>query len=979
MIKSEAKTLARVNFPDDLSADVFISKYALKNPTTDEYEEFSLEDMIKRLSGAMVKIETKYNRKKMFKSDKNPTVADYNFLLHHFLFGGRTLYALGNEYDKNKSSFSNCYVIPIKSDSVEGIMECATEMAKTYRGGGGVGIDISVLRSDGMKVNNGSKTTSGSVSFIDLFSKITGVIGQNGRRGALMVTLDIKHPDIVNFIKLKGGDDLNVAQNCNMSVKISDDFMTHVVNGELDAEWNTSFTSNNETFVKTFKVGEIWDLLVQSAWNRAEPGLLYWDKIVSGDPSNIIPEFKSNCVNPCVTGDTWIDTDCGKKQVKDLIGKKFNAIVNGKSYECKSDGFFHTGYKEVIKLKFKSGIELKCTPDHLIQVYNAEYMTYMWCEAKDLLFTDGMMMGFSVVLNGKDENGYIRCDDVMSIENLESDDVYDCTIDDIHRFSANGIIVHNCGEISLESYGACNLGSINLVTMVNNMFVKPEFDYELFKRIIKLSVRALDLIIDENMNRQPLEQQKITMGLGRRIGLGFTGYADMLSMMNHTYGSQQALKFTDEILSFFHKEVLIAEVDLAIEKGAFPKWYEIDNQTKNKYCEHPYFDILPTEYKPKLRKHGVRNISFTTVAPNGSLSIIMGNITSGIEPIFLREYSRRVLAGGSEESYVVYHPLYRQWLNLFSNNVNYQQQCLLQCYLDGKEFSQPSKLWLDENYSELTKSDEYKDLTSDEIQSLTEVTKKYMTKKLFVQSDELNYTQRIETQSVIQNHISHSISSTINLPSNTPNQTISDIFAMSYKLNLKGVTVYRDGCRGNILSKIESDDVEYDPIPKVDIKDEYESKMMIIKSENKKWYVHYEIDHETKLPFSLFINSNSSQKENGILVEKVIESLNKLAEKYIPIEIINDNTSKIKMDSNITKMARMLSLLLRHRVKISEIISTIDKLEPPIYSFIFQIKKLLAKYLEGKKSGETCPECQNQLFHENGCIICKNCGFSKCS
>lgn len=989
MKREDAIIEARKHFPDNLSADVFISKYAIVDNNGD-YTEVSLDDMRKRLATAMVEIESKHNKSKWYSKRTNPTYAEYEELLHYFLFGGRTLYALGNPYDK-KASFSNCYVVPILEDSVEGIMQCATETAVTYRGGGGVGIDITPLRSEGMKVSNGAKTTTGAISFVELYSLLTGIIGMHGRRGALMITLAITHPDIIKFIKLKGGDDIEVAKHCNMSILVTNKFMDLVVNGMLDAEWETSFTtSKGETFSKMYTVGEIWNLFIEASWKRAEPSLLYWDNIQNGDPSNVIPKFKAKSTNPCVTGDTWVDTTEGRIQVKDLIGKKFKAVVQHQEYNSISDGFFYTGHKEIIKLKFKSGIELKCTPDHLIQVFDETYGVYLWVEAQDLTNT---YRDLEVVLNGKTHNGSIRTDVIERIDDIDvsPEDVYDCTIEDVHCFSANGVIVHNCSEIPLESYGACNIASINLSDLVINEFVRPEFNYEKFKQVIKLGVRALDLIIDENLNRQPLEQQKVTMRDGRRIGLGFTGYGDMLSKLGMTYGSDKAIKFTDDMLLFFQREVLKSEILLAREKGAFPEFYNLSKEMKQEYLSHSYFDVLCCEWKALLHKYGVRNVSFTTVAPNGTLSIILGNTTSGIEPLFQRSYTRKVKTSGVDEVFTVHHTLVERWLKLFKYNDEYSTKCFMQWNVDNI----PREVTFNDDILNTTNVWEYLKLnnhTESEIEKIKSTVQDYMLHKIFVQADEVDWFDRIKTQAVIQKHISHAISSTINLPSNVEQSVVSNIYIEAYKHGLKGVTVYRDGCRGNILSKIDDNPkVKIEPVKTVKMLSEYDSKSITIKSyenvdfekmtdENytKKWYLNFWIDKDTKLPVAIFVNTNSKNKEKTLLISQTIEVLNKLAEKYIPRSVITDNTDKIKNESNIDKLARVLSMLLRHFVPISEIINEITKISPPLGSFVFHVKHALASFIDGQITGETCSECGEKLYHENGCTVCKNCGYSKC-
>ena len=209
-----------------------------------------------------------------------------------FLFGGRILSNRG----RNIGTLSNCYVIGLKDDSIESIYDVAKASAQTYKAGGGVGIDITKLAPKGAKVNNAAKTTSGAVSFIDLFTTTTGLIGQNGRRGALMVSIGCDHPDIEDFISLK--TDVNKATTANLSIRVSDDFMNAVVNGE---KWITSFTrpETGETITKEYDAKELFQKFCDANYDYGEPGLLFWDRIEEYNLVSKYKEFKFAGVNPC--------------------------------------------------------------------------------------------------------------------------------------------------------------------------------------------------------------------------------------------------------------------------------------------------------------------------------------------------------------------------------------------------------------------------------------------------------------------------------------------------------------------------------------------------------------------------------------------------------------------------------------------------------------------------------------------------------
>ena len=768
----EQKTLDSFN-GDSLASSTFIQKYALRD-ADDNLIEFTMFDLKKRLVNAILKCEQEnFNKTEI---ELNDLRIAYERLFNNFMCGGRISYALGNERDTT-ATYSNCYVTAIHEDSIEGIYQTCANQARVFSRGGGIGFDISNLRPAGAPVNNSAKTTSGAVSFMDLFSLTTGIIGQYGRRAALMLTMSIDYPDIEEFIKIKGGLDKTKVQYANISVRITDDFMRAV---ERNDNWLTKFLLKDDTyFTKEYRAIDLWNLIVESNYNGAEPGLLYWDVIIDNEPCNVFNELKVISTNPC-------------------------------------------------------------------------------------------------------------------------------------------------GELPLSKGGACVLGSINLSSLVKNYFDEtktPEFDFDEFEHCIKYGVRFLDNIIELNLDRQPLEENKIMAEKSRKIGLGITGLADCLIKMNIKYDTQESIDFLNTIFKFLKEESVKYSIDLAEERGSFPVLKQCTPEELTNFVTHKYFDfLLNTVYYDKFIKHGVRNCGWTTIAPNGSLSIIL-QTSSGIEPIFNTEYNRtKINSDGNKEIFVVYHPLVKE-------------------------------------YESKTKKS-YKDNIN------------------FITAEKIDWKQRVKIQSTLQKYISASISSTINLPKETTKETISNIYMEAWKNNLKGITIFRDGSREGVLNKIETDYKEMPIIDHVKFPEYTDAKMRVIKSENRKWYVTYTIDNETKLPNSLFVNTNSS--ETNITTTGVLDELRKLAKEKILDQFIVELDNKIGHQPNVVKTARYLSLLLRHRISIMDIIKSIELINIPVNSFAYRIKGLLAEFIEGKVTDDDCPECKSKMIYEGGCKICKDCGYSKC-
>ena len=252
-----------------LGADIWEKKY--------KYDNESFENWLDRISNGDEAVKQLIREKK-------------------FLFGGRILANRGLNKNGHKVTYSNCYVIAPPEDSIESIFECSTKLARTFSYGGGCGIDISKLAPKGAKVNNTAKNTTGAVSFMDLYSLVTGLIGQNGRRGALMISMDCHHPDIEQFIDIK--QDLDKVTSANISIRFTNDFMNAVVD---DEDFELSFTreETGEIITKTIKAREIFKKLSDNNWDMGEPGCLFWDRIKDYNLLSNTKEFEYAGTNPC--------------------------------------------------------------------------------------------------------------------------------------------------------------------------------------------------------------------------------------------------------------------------------------------------------------------------------------------------------------------------------------------------------------------------------------------------------------------------------------------------------------------------------------------------------------------------------------------------------------------------------------------------------------------------------------------------------
>lgn len=276
---------------DDLAADSWVRKYALKKDE-DEYLESTPSEMFDRMARALVEVERPDERQKWFKVYREQLDG-----FNKVVMQGSPMMGLGNKFFK--STLSNCYVVPIKEDSLEGIFEAGAQTARIQALRGGVGVDISPLRPDGASVDNAAITSTGGWSWADFFSYITRKIGQNGRQGALMITIDVSHPDVEKFIAMKS--DLGLVTGANVSVKLTDDFMRAV---EADEDHTLEFhfkDTDYEPIVKTIPARKIWSQIVEHATHYAEPGILMWDTILRRSPADSYADlgFETICTNPC--------------------------------------------------------------------------------------------------------------------------------------------------------------------------------------------------------------------------------------------------------------------------------------------------------------------------------------------------------------------------------------------------------------------------------------------------------------------------------------------------------------------------------------------------------------------------------------------------------------------------------------------------------------------------------------------------------
>ena len=822
---------------DELAATTWMNKYAMKTKKG-EYLETTPNDMHHRMASEFARMEIKfkeqeksteglseYGKSREFLSEEKiyELFKDFKYIIPQ----GSVMSSLGN---KNViASLSNCVVVPPVYDSYGGIFYTDQQLAQLFKRRCGVGVDLSNLRPNGASVSNSAGTTTGAVSFMHRFSNTTREVAQNGRRGALMLTMDIAHPDIESFITVK--QDLSKVTGANISLRLSDEFMVAVMNDD-DFTLRWPIDSKTPKYTKTVKAKELWETIIKSAHNTAEPGLIFWDRQHFYSTSSIYPGFKNSSTNPC-------------------------------------------------------------------------------------------------------------------------------------------------SEIAMQGGDSCRLIALNLYSFVENPFTdKAKFNYKKFYEVAYESQRLMDDLVDLELeavdrifnkimhDEEPINIKQVEIDTwkllyktgkkGRRTGLGFTALADAIAALGIKFDTDEALTVVDKIMQAKFKGEFDSSIDMAITRGKF----EIFNPEIEKYSEFVQMIAkdFPAIYK-RMMKYGRRNISVSTVAPTGSLSML-AQTSSGIEPVFLLSYKRRRKVnqdddnakiayvddlGDAFEEFEVYHPKLKKWMEI-----------------SGKNSFEESP---------------YKGATAPEI----------------------DWMKRVEMQSLVQKYTTHSISSTINLPADVDVETVGNIYIESWKKGLKGITVYRDGSRSGILVASEKKkDKKKDGcyaetiFPKRPKK--IEAKVVRFQNDYDKWVaVVGLIDNR---PYEVFTGKIEDAFILPTWLEKgwVIKNRDEKGNSRYDFQFLDKQGYKVTLeglsrtfDKEYWNYAKLISGVLRHGMPIQYVVDLINNLnmyDENINTWKNGIAHTLKQFVKDGTEAvdKKCPECGDPegLIYEEGCLKCKNCGHSKC-
>ncbi|MCQ2206258.1 MAG: adenosylcobalamin-dependent ribonucleoside-diphosphate reductase [Bacteroidaceae bacterium] len=553
------------------------------------------------------------------------------------------------------------------------------------------------------------------------------------------------------------------------------------------------------------------------------------------------------------------------------------------------------------------------------------------------------------------------------------------------------ISTNPCGEIPLCPYDSCRLLAINLYGYVENPFTEEAcFNFEKFRQHVGMAQRIMDDIIDLELEKIRLIQAKIEADpesdeikqserhlwekiydkskKGRRTGVGITAEGDMLAALGLTYGTAEATQFSCEVHRTVAVEAYRSSVQMAKERGAFDV-YDAQREQNNPFVAR-LREADPALYE-EMAKYGRRNIACLTIAPTGTTSL-MTQTTSGIEPVFMPVYMRRRKVnpndtnvrvdyvdetGDSFEEYIVYHPKFLTWMKVKG-------------YDTAKRYTQAE---IDEMVS---RSPYHKATAAD-----------------------VDWMEKVKMQGAIQKWVDHSISVTINLPSDVSEELVNRLYIEAWRSGCKGCTVYRDGSRSGVLVSTKKEDKEKKPcdcpppvVTEVRPKS-LECDVVRFQNNKEKWVAF--VGLLDGYPYEIF--TGVLDDEDGIALPKnvvkghIIKSLDEEGNKRYDFQFENRRGYKTtieglseRFNKEYWNYAKLISGVLRYRMPLTNVLKLVGSLQlesEHINTWKNGVERALKKYVQDgtRASGQTCPNCGNEtLVYQEGCLICTNCGHSRC-
>lgn len=578
---------------------------------------------------------------------------------------------------------------------------------------------------------------------------------------------------------------------------------------------------------------------------------------------------------------------------------------------------------------------------------------------------------------------------VLFWDTIIRESVPDCYADLGYRT----VSTNPCGEIPLCPYDSCRLLAINLYSYVVNPYTKEAyFDFDLFKKHVALAQRIMDDIIDLELEKIEKIIAKIDSdpeseevkeaekhlwekiykksGQGRRTGVGITAEGDMLAAMGLRYGTEEATEFSEQVHKTIALEAYRSSVNMAKERGAFAI-YDSEREKNNPFINR--LKEADPELYEEMKKYGRRNIACLTIAPTGTTSL-MTQTTSGIEPVFMPVYKRRRKVnpndpqthvdfvdetGDAFEEYIVFHHKFVEWMTV-----------------NGYD---PTKRYTQEEIDKLVEKSPYYKATSNDV----------------------DWLMKVKMQGRIQKWVDHSISVTINLPNDVDEALVNRLYVEAWRSGCKGCTVYRDGSRSGVLLSTQKDKKDKKeelppckPPTVVEVRPKVlEAEVVRFQNNKEKWvaFVGLLDGHPYEIFTGLQDDEEGISLPKSVTTGRIIKNIDEEGNKRYDFQFENKRGYKTtieglseKFNKEYWNYAKLISGVLRWRMPIDRVIKLVDSLQldsENINTWKNGVERALKKYVTDGTSaeGQKCPNCGNEtLVYQEGCLICKTCGTSRC-
>jgi len=967
-----------VLFPDfwsDSAVNITSSKYFYGNEG-EESREYSLKQIIDRVVGRI----SEWGQKDgYFSSDEDRVNFEeelkYLVVSQRFSFNSPVWFNIGT---KNEQVSSACYINSLE-DSMDSILDLVTREGNIFKAGSGSGINVSTLRGKDEPIGDNGKS-SGPLSFMRLFNSTAQVVKSGGksRRAATIRSMNIDHPDIEEFIWCKAKEEKKAKslisngfdifdayesisfQNANHSVRLTDYFMNAVLKDEY---FDTKYIKSGKVS-KRYKAKNIFRQIAEAAYECGDPGLQF-DTVVN-EYNTCKKSGRINASNPCIPFNSLVIKQYGNSSELE----RFGSIRVG-DYIWSTEGWtkvvnkWSNGVKDVYEYKTEFG-NFYSTKDHLIPINNkkieiskSDKIEYMEVDNVGLSSVDLRTVRLTL-------------EEIISSKLHSSEEVFDITVDNnSHTFWCNGFNVSNCSEYVFLDDTACTLGSINLLKYVDS---RGFLDKESFKRTVDLAITALDILVGNST--YPVEKISNTNIKYRTVGLGYSNLGTVIMKSGKAFDSDDGRNIAQTITSLLTAYSFKRSSEISRDIRPFDKYEEnkesvIDVVKKYKYNAKKYCPETLMEWDEVVKsveEFGLRNAEVTCEAPTGTIGIMMGCQTSGIEPeLALVKYKTLMDGSGGVMKFV--NPFIEDSLK----NLGYKQ----------KQISNIIK------HVEDNGTIEGSEIIPEHL-SIFDCSLK--PEKGFRTISPIGHVKMME---VIQRFISMSISKTCNLPETATIEDIENIYMEAWKRGLKGITIYRDNCKG--IQPLEISKEKKKPGRKPSRKKLPDTRNSITHKFELGGYEGYITAglYPDGSPGELFLVMNkvgsivsgmmdalgtsiSLSLQYGVPLDTLVSKL--INSRYEPSGITQNK--QIRFAKSITDyIARWLSLNFLTEDKCRELGvlngNTLKK-EFDVVNSLDTSHEDIEDTEKRSNSGDVivCPSCGEFAFRKGSCHSCDNCGWT---